>query len=237
MSTRKLFWVVKTPVPKADNLTTFMCRLSWNPGASTSWNPQGLSRPVMGLLYLYLYPCFGGTRWRSRLRHCATSRKVAGSFPNGVTGIFHWHNPSGRTMALGLTQTITEMSTRKIFWGVKTPVRKADNLTTFMCRLSWNVGDSASWNPQGLSRPVVGLIDLFPHVSESSVTVGRINVLERCSLTFRYITFDINSFFLWTWYALFPAAILSLISSPIELSVFTIVRKYLKTVPLLYLCR
>ena len=28
-----------------------MCRLSWNLGASTSWNPQGLSRPVMGLLY------------------------------------------------------------------------------------------------------------------------------------------------------------------------------------------
>jgi hypothetical protein len=28
-----------------------MCRLSWNLGASTSWNPQGLSRSVMGLLY------------------------------------------------------------------------------------------------------------------------------------------------------------------------------------------
>jgi hypothetical protein len=27
----------------------------FNLGASTSWNPQGLSRPVMGLLYLYLY--------------------------------------------------------------------------------------------------------------------------------------------------------------------------------------
>ena len=25
--------------------------MSWNLGASTSWNPQGLSRPVMGLLY------------------------------------------------------------------------------------------------------------------------------------------------------------------------------------------
>jgi hypothetical protein len=37
----------------ADNLTTFMCRLSRNLGASTSWNPQGLSKPVMGLLYLY----------------------------------------------------------------------------------------------------------------------------------------------------------------------------------------
>jgi len=29
-----------------------MCRLSWNLEASTFWNPQGLSRPVMGLLYL-----------------------------------------------------------------------------------------------------------------------------------------------------------------------------------------
>jgi hypothetical protein len=38
----------------ADNLTTFTCRLSRNLGASTSWNPKGLSRPVMGLLYLFL---------------------------------------------------------------------------------------------------------------------------------------------------------------------------------------
>jgi hypothetical protein len=40
------------------------------------------------------------TQW---LRHCATNRKVAGSIPDGVIGIFHWHNPSGRTMALGST--------------------------------------------------------------------------------------------------------------------------------------
>jgi hypothetical protein len=39
------------PVRRADNLTTFMCRLSWNLGASTYWNPQGLSRPVRGLIY------------------------------------------------------------------------------------------------------------------------------------------------------------------------------------------
>jgi hypothetical protein len=26
------------------------------------------------------------------LRHCATSRKVAGSIPDGVTGIFHWQS-------------------------------------------------------------------------------------------------------------------------------------------------
>jgi len=47
----------------------------------------------------------------------ATSRKVAGSIPDGVFGIFHWQNPSGRTMALGLTQPLTEMSTRNISWG------------------------------------------------------------------------------------------------------------------------
>jgi len=42
---------------------------------------------------------------------------VAGSIPDGVIGIFHWHNPSGRTMALGSTQSVTEMSTRNISWG------------------------------------------------------------------------------------------------------------------------
>ena len=42
----------------------------------------------------------GGTRWRSRLRHCATSRKVASSIPGGVIAIFHW---------MGSTQPLTEM--------------------------------------------------------------------------------------------------------------------------------
>jgi len=50
---------LRRPVRRADNLTTFMCRLSWNLGSSTSWNPQGLSRPVMGWLYLFfLIYCF-----------------------------------------------------------------------------------------------------------------------------------------------------------------------------------
>jgi len=51
------------------------------------------------------------------LRCCATNRKVAGSIPDGVFGIFHWHNPHDRTMALGSTQPLTEMSTRRISWG------------------------------------------------------------------------------------------------------------------------
>ena len=32
---------------------------------------------------------------------------------------FHSHNPSDRTMALGSTQPLTEMSTRRISWEVK----------------------------------------------------------------------------------------------------------------------
>jgi len=37
-------------VRRADNLTTFTYWLSWNLGASTSWNPLGLPRSVMGML-------------------------------------------------------------------------------------------------------------------------------------------------------------------------------------------
>jgi hypothetical protein len=44
-------------------------------------------------------------------RNCATSREVTGSIPDCVTEIPHRHNPSGRTMALGLTQPLTEIST------------------------------------------------------------------------------------------------------------------------------
>ena len=38
------------------------------------------------------------------------------SIPDGVIGIFHLHNSSGRTMTLGLTQPLTEMSTKSISW-------------------------------------------------------------------------------------------------------------------------
>ena len=57
------------------------------------------------------------------LRCCATNRKISGSIPDGVTGIFHWHKPSDRTMALRSTQPLTEMCTRSTSWGQKRPVR------------------------------------------------------------------------------------------------------------------
>jgi hypothetical protein len=56
------------------------------------------------------------------------SRKVAGSIPDEVIGFFSWRNPS-RTMALGSTQPLTEMSTRNVLGGKGRPARKADDLT------------------------------------------------------------------------------------------------------------
>jgi len=58
----------------------------------------------------------GDTRWRCWLRQCASSWKFACSIPASVIGISH---SSGRTLALGCTQPITEMSIRDISWDLK----------------------------------------------------------------------------------------------------------------------
>jgi hypothetical protein len=42
---------------------------------------------------------------------------------------FNLPNPSSRTMALGSTQPLTEMSTRNLPGGKGLPARKANNLT------------------------------------------------------------------------------------------------------------
>ena len=76
------------------------------------------------------------TRWRIWLRDCATSWKVAGSIHFGVFRIFNWLNLSGRTMALGLTQPLTWMTTGNISWGVK-------------------AAGAWSWQPYHLHLPIV----------------------------------------------------------------------------------
>jgi hypothetical protein len=54
--------------------------------------------------------------------------------PDEVIGFFIVPNPSNRTMALWFTQPLTEMSTRRYFWGEAWPVHKAANLTA-ICEL------------------------------------------------------------------------------------------------------
>jgi hypothetical protein len=62
-------------------------------------------------------------------RHYPTIRKVTDSNPDEIIGFFNWPNHSTRTVALGPTQPLTEMSTRN-FPGCKgRPARGADNLT------------------------------------------------------------------------------------------------------------
>ena len=61
-----------------------------------------------------------GTAVAQWLRCCATNRKVAGSIPDGVGGIFHWHNPSDRTMALGVDSASNRNEYQEYFLGVKT---------------------------------------------------------------------------------------------------------------------
>ena len=83
-----------------------------------SFTSSGIYQIVYKQLYITWYtPYFWGTAVAQWLRCCATNRKVAGSIPHGVIGIFHLHNPTDRTMALGSTQPLTEMSTRRISWG------------------------------------------------------------------------------------------------------------------------
>ena len=70
---------------------------------------------------------------------------------------FPWRSPSGRTVVLGLTQPVTEMSTRGISWGCGGKGGRCVGLTTFppLCAdfveilKAWTY-----WSPQGLSRSV-----------------------------------------------------------------------------------
>jgi hypothetical protein len=93
---------------------------------NTRWGVQ-IIKPL--IMYFSPFPCYlihlrpkyspqhpilKGTAVAQWLRCCATNRKVADSIPDSVTGIFHWHNSPDRTMALGSTQPLTEMSTRRI---------------------------------------------------------------------------------------------------------------------------
>jgi hypothetical protein len=69
---------------------------------------------------------YGTQQQHSWLRHYTTSRKVAVSIPNEVTGFFNLPNPCSNTMALGSTQPLTEMSIRNLPRGKWRQARKAD---------------------------------------------------------------------------------------------------------------
>jgi hypothetical protein len=74
---------------------------------------------------------------RSWKKQYAASREVASFIPSEVIGFFSWPNSFSRSMALGSTQPLTEMSTRDLL-GVK--CGRSIRLTTsllFVSQLSW----------------------------------------------------------------------------------------------------
>jgi hypothetical protein len=105
------------------------------------------------------YMVVGGMPYHSWLRHHGTSQKIAGLIPSEVVGFFNWRNPSSCTMALGLTQPLTEMSIRNLPVGYR--VAGALGLQPY-CHL-WancqkNVGASTSHNPMGLHGLLQGYL-------------------------------------------------------------------------------
>ena len=102
-----------------------------------------------------------GTAVVQWLRCCATNRKVAGSIPDGVNGILHWHNPSDRTMVLGLDSASNRNENQEHFLGVKAAGAYGWQTYHHPVPLSCNLGTLNSWNPLGHSKPVMGLLYLY----------------------------------------------------------------------------
>jgi hypothetical protein len=107
-------WLFAFPETSAQNSTV---TLRYPVNISTTWCTHSFLKFNIGFCLCFVSS--RDTRWRSWLKHCATSRGVAGSFPDVVIGTVHGLNPSGHTMALGSTQSLTEISTRNVLWEVK----------------------------------------------------------------------------------------------------------------------
>jgi hypothetical protein len=108
--------------------------------------------------FVQLHEQHGATR--SWLRHYATSRKVAGLSP-GEVDFFNLPNPFSRTVALGSTKPLTEISTRNLHGGKGGRHVGLTTLSPSVCRMSENVGTSTSRNPNGLHGLYMGKLYLY----------------------------------------------------------------------------
>ena len=75
------------------------------------------------------------------------------------------------------------------------PVRRADNLTTFMCRLSWNLGNSISWNPLGLCFTLLQVISTDNVQKELNEAESSSNRRQSVSYSWKISHFFTNIFF------------------------------------------
>ena len=92
-------------------------------------------------------------------RHCATSRKVAGSIPDGVIWIFNWHNPSGRSDSV-----FNRNKYQEYFMGIK--AAGAQSWQSYRRHVP-NVLKSESLYLLEPSWPLMGLFYLLPPIYAS----------------------------------------------------------------------
>jgi len=116
------------------------------------------------------------------LRCCATNRKVAVSIPAGVFGCFI----DIKIFRSHYGPEVDSASNRNVYQEYLLGVKAAVRLTTYHhpVPLSQNLGTLTSWNPLGLSKPVMGLPYLYLYFSSlrGSVLHARRHTIRLCYL-------------------------------------------------------
>ena len=85
--------------------------------------------------------------------------KDAGSISDGVIRISNWNYPSGRTMVLGSTKTLTEINTRNISCVGKGGLCLGLTTLKYSCAdFLYTPAGTTSWSLEGLSRLVMDLL-------------------------------------------------------------------------------
>ena len=102
-----------------------------------------------------------GTAVAQWLKCCATNQKDAGSIPAGVNGFFIDIKSFRSHYGPGVDSVSNRNEYQECFLGVESG--RCVRLTTYHhpVPLSRNLGTLTSWNPLGLSRPVMGLLYLY----------------------------------------------------------------------------
>jgi hypothetical protein len=100
---------------------------------------------------------------------------------NGVTKIFHWHNPSSHTMALSWIQSLTEMSTSNISCGGKDS--RCIGLTNLppSCLEIWKSRNP--WTLRACNRPVQGLLYILYYTIHTHI----VNIGKNALWTFTFV--------------------------------------------------